>query len=198
MKAKRLVFWLVTAPLLAATLACSTATPTGTPGVERLGNTILHYRGPELDIVLSYRFANSHPGEDWLFLDVAISAETRTSEEIKREKIAIRIPTGEIIPLATQQEFGVAYPKLAPVLARADIASEPLDNYPGRRPKGLDFLVVPGTALAFESVWVNDQDVAIGRLYFDLPNGVQPGSYELRIDLKETKIRIPFTLGRQS
>jgi hypothetical protein len=178
--------------------ACSTATPTGTPGVERLGNTILHYRGPELDVLLSYRFASFNPGEDWLFLDVGITSETRNSVEIKREKIAIRTPAGEIIPLATQREFGAAYPKLAPVLARADIASEPLDFYPGRRTKGLDLLVPPGSALAVESVWANDQDVAIGRLYFDIPAGVQPGPYELRIDLQETKIRIPFRLGPES
>jgi hypothetical protein len=178
--------------------ACSTATPTDTPGVERLGNTILHYRGRELDVLLSYRFANFNPGEDWLFLDVGITAETRTSVEIKRERIAIRTPAGEIIPLATQREFGAAYGKLAPVLARADIASEPLDYYPGRRPIGLDLLVPPGSALALESVWVNDQEVAIGRLSFDIPAGVQLGPYELRIDLQETKIRIPFRLGPES
>jgi hypothetical protein len=198
MKPTRLVMGFVSALALAATVACSTATPTGTPGVERIGGTILHYRGPELNVVLSYRFANSNAGEDWLFLDVGITAETRNSVEIKRERIAIRTPSGEIIPLATQQEFGTAYPKLAAVLARAEIASEPLDYYPSRRPKGLDLLVPPGSGIAFESVWVNDQDVAIGRLYFDVPAGVQPGPYELRIDLEETKVRIPFRLGPES
>ncbi len=191
------VFALGALALLTVT-ACSTATPTGTPGVERVGDTILRYRGPELDVLLSYRFASFNQGEDWLFLDVGITAETRNSVEVKRERIAIRTPTGEIIRLATQQEFGAAYPKLAPFVARADIASEPLDYYPGRRPKGLDFLVAPGSALALESLWVNDQEVAIGRLYFDIPAGVQPGPYELRIDLQETKIRIPFRLGSES
>ena len=198
MRVTRLVTGLSAALALATTLSCSTATPTGTPEVDRIGGTILHYRGPELDIVLSYRFANSNPGEDWLFLDVGITAETRNSVEMKRERIAVRTPTGEIIPLATQKEFGTAYPKLAAVLARADIASEPLDYYPSRRPKGLDLLVPPGSGIALESVWVNDQDVAIGRLYFDIPTGVQPGPYELRIDLEETKIRIPFRLGPES
>jgi len=198
MRPTSLVMAFVAALALTATVACSTATPTETPGVERIGGTMLHYRGPELDVVLSYRFANSNPGEDWLFLDAGITAETRKSVEIKRDRIAIRTPSGEIIPLATQQEFGAAYPKLAAVLARADVASEPLDYYPGRRPKGLDLLMPPGSGIAFESVWVNDQDVAIGRLYFDIPTGVQPGPYELRIDLEETKVRIPFRLGSGS
>jgi hypothetical protein len=198
MKATRFVFGLSAALALATTLACSTATPTGTPGVDRLGRTMLRYRGPELEITLSYNFANTHAGEEWLFLDTAVTGSNRESVEIQRGKIAMRIPSGEIVPLASQKDFGAAYPQLASTLARADIASEPLDTYPNRRPKGLDLLVVPGTAIALESVWVNDQEVAIGRLYFDLPNGVQTGLYELRIDLKETKIRIPFRLGAES
>jgi hypothetical protein len=163
----RVVLALGTLALLTLT-ACSTAAPTGTPGVERLGNTILRYTGPEVDAILSYRFASVNLGED---------------------------PTGDVIPLATQREFGEAYPQLASALARAAIAGEPLDYYPSRTPKGLDFLVAPGTGLALQSVWVNDLDVAIGRLYFFLPSGVQPGHYELRIDLQEAKVRIPFQLG---
>src|SRR4030042_2282703 len=158
MKPTRLAMGIVLALALTTNLAWSTATPPAAPGVERIGGTILHYRGPELDVVLSYRFANSNPGEDWLFLDVGITAETRNSVEVKRERIAIRTPSDDILPLATQQQFGAAYPKLAAVLARADLASEPLDYYPSRRPKGLDLLVPPGSGIAFESVWRTDQD----------------------------------------
>jgi hypothetical protein len=177
--------------------ACSTAAPTGTPGVERLGRTILRYTGPEVDAILSYRFANMNPGEDWLFLDISLTGNVRKAVEVKRDRISLRTPTGDIVPLASQQEFGEAYPQLASALARAAIAGEPLDYFPSRTPKGLDFLVVPGTGLALESVWVNDLDVAIGRLYFFLPSGVQPGQYELRIDLEESKVRIPFQLGSE-
>lgn len=197
MTTKALSRWVATgagALLLAAT-ACTTATPTATPGIDRMGSTILRYKGPEVDAVLSYRFANLNLGTDWLFLDVAISANGRASVEIKRSKIAVRTPSGEVVPLATQQEFGEAYAQLSSMLARADVAAEPLDYFPARRQMGLDFLTVPGAGLALESVWVNDQQVAIGRLAFFLPGEVQPGPYELRIDLPESKVRIPFRLG---
>lgn len=182
-------------PLVAA-LACSTAIPTGTPGVDQIGATVLRYQGPDLEVMLSYRFATSQEGSDWLFLDVALTGTARASVEIKRDKIALRIPSGETVPLPLQQEFGAAYSKLVGAIARADVAAEPLDYYPNRVPKALDFLVPPGSSIAFESVWVNDLDVATGRLYFEMPAGVQPGPYELRIDLPETKVRIPFRLGR--
>ncbi len=181
--------------LLLAGAACRTGTPTETPGVERVGSTVLHYTGPEVEAVLSYRVAALRPGEDWLFLDTAITGVPRASVELKRDKIAVRIPNGEIVPLATQQEFGEAYPQLTAALARADIAGEPLDYFVNRKPKSLNFLVPPGSGLAFESVWVNDREVALGRLYFFIPGGVQKGPYELRIDLEESKVRIPFRLG---
>lgn len=195
MRVARFVTALTAALALATTIACSTATPTGTPNVDSIGKTMLRYRGPQLDIIISYGFANANPGDEWLFLDTSITGNTGTSVEINRKKIAIRTPTDEIIPLATQQEFGAEYPKLAASLARADVASQPMATYPGRVEEPLDLLVPPGSGLAKESVWVNQRNVAVGRLYFEIPTGVQAGPYELRIDLEETKIWIPFRLG---
>lgn len=182
-------------PLVVTVAGCSSAVPTGTPGVHRLGRTVLRYVGPEVETVLSYRAANLRQGAEWLLLDVAVTGTGRASVELKRERIAIRIPSGEVVPLVTQEEFGQAYPQLAAALARADVASEPLDYFMGRRSKGLTFIVAPGSGIAFNSVWVNDREVASGRLCFFISGGVQPGPYELRIDLRESKVRIPFRLG---
>src|SRR5512136_1299935 len=76
---------------------CTTATPTETPGVERAGKTVLHYKGPQAEVVLSYRSAGLRLGEDWLFLDVAITGAGRAAVEIKRDRIALRVPSGEIV-----------------------------------------------------------------------------------------------------
>lgn len=192
--------WTIAAAALAAgsalaLLGCTTATPTETPGVDRLGATILRYRGPEVDVVLSYRMPTIGIGSDWLFLDAAITGNTRDSVEVKRERIALRVPSGDVVGLASQQEFGEAYAELASALQRASVAAEPLDYWAGRREASLDFLKVPGTGLSLPSEWVNDQVVYQGHLYFFLPGGVQPGRYELRIDLPESKVRIPFRLG---
>jgi hypothetical protein len=193
--ADRTARWTGSTLLLGWAIACSTATPAQTPGVEPIGATQVRYRGPEVEVVLSYGFANTRLGEDWLFLDTSITGTTRESVEVKRTGITIRTPSGTDIPLASQAAFGEAYPKLAAALARADVAYQPIGNYPSRRAVGLDFQVVPGTAIAFDSVWVSNQVVAVGRLLFHLEDGIQPGPYELRIDLDEARIRIPFRLG---
>ena len=181
--------------LAAVTASCSTVASNAVPTVEKLGSTTVHYRGPQLDVVFSDRFAGLNLGAEWLFLDVAISANTRTAVEVKRGAISVLTPGGEVVPLATQREFGEAYASLAGTLARANVAREPLDYYPGRRPKGLDFLVAPGSGISLLSAWVNDLDVAFGRLAFRIPAGVTAGPYELRIDLPQGLVRIPFRLG---
>jgi hypothetical protein len=180
--------------LLLAT-GCSTAVPTETPGVERAGATVLHFKGAEVNVVLSYRFANQNLGIDWLFLDVAVTGNTRDSVELKREKVSLVIPSGQLIPLPEQVEFAEAYRDLRSLDMRASVAADPLDYYVGRAPCALQFLVAPGSALSLQSVWVNDQRLCAGRLYFPVPGGVQAGHYELRIDLPETHVRIPFDLG---
>ncbi len=180
---------------LASLLACTTATPTETPGVDRLGATAVRYRGPQIEAVVSYRAATLGLGDDWLFLDVAVTGSGRDSVEVNRDKVAVQLPSGEVVPLASQHEFGEAYPQLAAVIERANIAAEPLDYWAGRRDASLAFLTAPGEGLAMTSEWVNDQVVYQGRLYFFLPAGVQPGRYQLRIDLTESKVRIPFRLG---
>ena len=186
---------LAAALLAAATTSCTTAAPVTTPVVERLGSTTLHYHGPQLDVVVSFRFADLNLGANWLFLDVAISGQGRTAVEVTRDAISIGTPDGTAVPLATQKAFGEAYADLAGTLARADVAREPLDYFPGRRPQGLDFLVPPGSGISLLSAWVNDLNVAFGRLAFFLPGGAQAGPYELRIDVPGDAARIPFRLG---
>jgi hypothetical protein len=133
MRVNSMLTVLGSALVLATTLACSTATPTETAGVERIGRTMLRYRGPELEVTLSYGFANANLGEEWLFVDTAITGNVRESVEVKRDRIAVRTPSGDIVPLASQREFGEAYGKLAAALARADVAAQPIGNYPERR-----------------------------------------------------------------
>ena len=66
----------VVVAMLALTVSltgCSSATPTDTPGVERLGAYILKQFGPELWTVLGYRFATSQLGDEWMILEVGLS-----------------------------------------------------------------------------------------------------------------------------
>lgn len=180
--------------LLAFVLGGGPAVAQEPPGVRRLGATQVRYQGTEIDLVASHRFAASHLGADWLFLDVAFTGTRSEAVEVNRDAIRLRLPDGSEVPLPTQQEFGTAYRDIHAMVARANLMADPLDIWAGRTPQPLNFLVAPGEGVALLSVWANDRRVYTGRLYFLVPGGVQPGPYELRVTVRETTAHIPFTL----
>jgi hypothetical protein len=72
-----------------------------------------------------------------------------------------------------------------------------MDYWPPRKQQcAIRFFVAPGEGVAFDEVTVNDFRACQGRFFFRVPGGVQAGRYVLAIDLEESEIRIPFTLGR--
>jgi len=180
----------------AGVTACkSAATPTDTPGVERLGDYILRNAAKDVEVVMGYRHAAKNLGQEWLVLEVALSAPTGETATIKRENIFVRAPDGTRVPLATQEEFGEAYSGLRARLRQADIQRDPMDYFPpSRQPCGLELFAEPGTAVTFQQLSVDWKRACEGKLFFRIPGGVQPGRYVLGMDLEESQIRIPFSL----
>ncbi len=179
--------------------ACSTAVPTGTPGVDRTGKYLLRNVGDDVSVVISYKYAIQNLGEPWLLLDMAVSGQHRFATEIKRDNVFVITPSGQRINAPTQREFGQAYSELQSSIRRADIASEPLDYFGGdKRSCEIPFFAVPGAATTSDSLFLNDRQACTGRLYFPIPGGVQAGGWVFGIDLKESKIRIPFVLEPES
>jgi hypothetical protein len=177
-------------------LSCSTGTPTDTPGVERLGQYILKQFGPELWVVLGYRFANSQLGEEWMILEVGFSSPNGQNATVKRENVFLMSPSGDKIPLPSQKEFNDAYGALRPVIANANVDRDPLDYFPPSRIEcAVQFYVTPGGGVSFDEVTVNDKRGCYGRLYVKVPGGIQSGRWVLGVDLEESDIRIPFELG---
>lgn len=182
---------------LALTLTgCSTATPTDTPGVDRMGAYVLKQFGPELWTVLGYRFANSQLGDEWMILEVGLSSPNGQSAEVTREEIFLLSPSGSRIPLATQKEFNEAYGSLRATISRANVDRDPLEYFPPSRIEcPIQFFVAPGQGVSFDQVTLNNRRGCFGRLFFDVPGGIQGGRWVLGIDLEESEIRIPFELG---
>jgi hypothetical protein len=182
--------------LAVSLVGCSSATPTETPGVERVGRTVLRQYGPELWTVLGYRFATSQVGEEWMILEVALSSPGGQVAKVTRDNVFLRTPDGNRLPLPTQKEFSEAYGSLRSTIARADIDRDPLNYFPpDREPCAIQFFVTPGAGVVFDEVVLNDRRACVGRFYFKVPGGIQPGRWVFGIDLPESEIRIPFELG---
>lgn len=186
------------AAMLALTVSltgCSSATPTDTPGVERLGEHILKQFGPELWTVLGYKFASTQLGDEWMILEVGLSSPAGQNAKVEREEIFLLAPSGNRVPLPTQEEFNKAWGELRPVIAKANVNRDPLEYFPPSRIEcAMQFFVAPGQGVSFDEVTVNDRRGCFGRLYFNVPGGIQSGRWVFGIDLEESEIRIPFEL----
>ncbi len=181
--------------LLFVLTGCSSAVPTETPGVERLGQYVLREKGPEAEVVLGYKFASMSLGNEWLILEINASSPQGKSARIEREKVFVRTPDGVRIPASTQRAFNEAYQKMRNTISQANVARDPLDYFPPNREScTLQFFVAPGEGVAFDQVTVNDRRACEGKLFFNVPGGIQPGRWMLGIDLEESEIRIPFDL----
>ena len=186
--------------LLAAigvSVLCDAAAWAHTPAVpletrEQVGATAIVYKGPQVDVALSYRYAKDNPSGAWLMLDAAMTAAAPI--EVTRSAISVRTPDGTVVPLATQLEFGKAYPSLVGSIKRADVAREPLGYLLPHRARRMELFSEPGRSVVFDSVWLDQWASTYGRLYFQLPGGVVKGAYVLLITLSDSRVEIPFTI----
>ena len=188
--------WLLAAiglSLLCDASAWSEAAATPLETTKRSGDAAIVYNGPQISLALSYRFAKNNPEGTWLLLDTVMTA-AGAPVEIPRSAISVRTPEGRTVPLATQQEFGKAYPGLASSITRAGEMREPMGYLLRLRPRRLDFFSEPGRHLAFDSAWLDDRHNSYGSLYFELPGGIRRGDYALLITLPESQVTIPFTI----
>ncbi len=181
--------------LLVLTMACSSAQPTATPGVDQMGQFIMMQKGPELEAVIGYRFAAQNLGSDWLILETALTSPFSDMTEVKRANIWVISPDGTKINLASQKEFNEAYSILRPLIHKSDVARDPMNYFPpSRKECDLGFFVEPGDGVAFDSVTVNYKRGCTGKLFFRIPGGVKAGQWKFGIDLPNSKIEIPFEL----
>ncbi len=169
------------------------ATTAGAPELKQVGATVIVYKGPQVDVALSYRFAKLNPTGRWLLLDAGMTAAADTIE-VPRTAIALRTPDGAVVPLATQEEFGKDYPQLAAMIARANTTREPLNYFIPHRYHRIGYFAERGHGLSFPSVWLDQRHNSFGRLFFQLPDGVRKGNYELLINLPKSQVAIPFTI----
>jgi hypothetical protein len=195
MKVKQTAQLATVVGLMIVVAACSSAVPTETAGVERLGKFILRERATSADVVLGYKFAANSLGNEWMILEVAMSSPQGQTAKFKREDMFVRTPDGVQIPAASQRAFNEAYAELRPVISQANVMRDPMDYFPpNRQLESLQFFVAPGEGVAFDEVSTNERRAIQGKLFFYIPGGIQPGRYVLGMDFEEDEVRIPFVL----
>ncbi len=176
--------------------ACSTAVPTGDPGVSAVGEHFLLYESPEIEIALGIGYAAGHLGEKYLLLGATFAGNNNGGmARVERAGISVQTPDRQTIPLMSQADFLEAYGKLNAAVRRAEVYSPTvLDSRPTRRPCGDWLFRVPSDGLTRDVLTISSVEVCDGILFFLVPGGVQSGRWMLEIKLEDTVAQIPFVL----
>jgi len=151
-------------------------------------------------VVLGYTTANGSVNEKWMLLDIGLTVQDGVKEQkITRDQIKLVTPSDQVIPLATQEEYLKGHGTLDAMNARANVEAQSINYFPnGRsRPCRIGFFADPERqvgALAFDEVTVDDRSACLGRVYFQIPEGIQYGNYNFDVQFAGSIVRVPMKI----
>lgn len=174
----------------------------GVPEVLTLEGTFIRAAfNTEGYVVLGYRLANESPGEPWMLLHVGIGLRKgQARQELSRDDLSLSTPDGKTVALPSNDEHVRA--SLTALQERAKRTGDTL-VMPGevnlRCTNGVFFYddyasgrAESGGGAAREALAFTAGCGWFGRLYFQVPGGIQYGQHFLNVRFDRTLIRVPF------
>jgi hypothetical protein len=183
--------------LIAVSLALAGASSADEPELRQAGTYRIRYRSSDISAELDYRWAATHPGDEWLVLKLSLADGRKAVTAVESGGVTIRTPEGHTLPLLGQAELRRNWRELGTALDRSDAWGPPSTRFAGSRdPCGEWFLVPFGGYFPKSTVYVSAWRYCTGPLVFQVPGGVQPGRWLLKVELEESNIRIPIVLDQ--
>jgi len=151
-------------------------------------------------VVVGYTTANSSVNEKWMLLDIGLTLQNGVKDQkITRDQIKLVTPDDQVIPMATQEEYMKGFATLDPMNERANVESQSINYFPnGRtRPCRIGFfgnMEQRVGNLSFDEVTVDDRSACMGRVYFQIPDGIALGNYNFDVQFADSIVRVPFKI----
>jgi hypothetical protein len=151
-------------------------------------------------VTLGYRLANDSQGQEWMYLQAGVTLRKPTKDwDMPRTSFSLKTPDGKIIPLATQKEYQAAL-GLRALNERAKVVNDPMNYFPLDANRGcpLQFFADLGGArgggLSYDVVGLSYNRACLGRLFFNIPGGIQEGQHWLIVKFPTSEVQVPFRI----
>ncbi len=165
--------------------------------VSRQSRYRVWYTSPDIKVELGHHWAERHLGDGWLILKVSIAGSSGGVTAVDRDEVRVRSPAGEVIELPSQSEFREGLGSYRVALEREDAWGPASPRFEASMARAQEwFFSPPGIYVHRDTIYPSTFRYHTGPLVFRVPGGVQPGEWTLIVDLEETKVRLPFVLGR--
>ena len=145
---------------------------------------------------LGYRTANQSVGEEWMLLEVGMTVRKPTENHLlKRPDITLQTPDMKTINLASNKEYQGA--GLMGLEKRAETVRDSINYFPPDARNAcavLLFARLDQRAMPREQVDLSWQRACLGRIFFNIPGGIQHGQHFLTVQFEKSVVRVPFRI----
>lgn len=146
--------------------------------------------------ILGYRVANLSVGQKWMYLDVGLTVRDGVPDyTMTREALSLETPDGRTIPMATNEEYRTA--PLGALEKRAQVQRDSINYFPPHAKSACRigfFADVDSSGKAWDQVELNSQRACVGRIYFQVPDGIARGQHWLNVKFAQSLVRVPFRI----
>ena len=146
--------------------------------------------------ILGYRVANLSVGEKWMLLDIGVTLRDKVKDQIMtRDALTLETPDGRTIPMATIEEYRKA--PLDALEKRARVQRDSINYFPPQATWACRigfFSDVEDGARAWSQVGLASQSACMGRIFFNVPEGIARGQHWLNVKFENSVVRVPFRI----
>ena len=147
-------------------------------------------------VIMGYQVANRSIGDEWMMLDMGTTVRDGVPEyKLTRDKISLSLPDGKQIPMPSVEEYRKA--NLRALEQRARVQRDSINYFPPMASQAcrIGFFAELGSpAMAWDEVSLTNRRACVGRLFFQIPGGINHGQYFLNVKFEQTLIRVPFRI----
>jgi hypothetical protein len=146
--------------------------------------------------ILGYQLANRSIGEPWMLLEFGTTVrEGVPNYTLKREALSLDTPDGKTIPMATEEEYRKA--DVRALLNREKVQRDSINYFPPSASQACRigfFAELDSRAMMYDQVELSSTRGCVGRIFFNVPGGIQYGQHWLNVKFEKSVIRVPFRI----
>lgn len=147
-------------------------------------------------VIIGYRLANMSIGEKWLLLEFGTTVRDGVPNyTMKRDALSLETPDGKTIRMATNAEYRQV--DLRAMQNREKVQRDSINYFPPSATHACRvgfFAEVESRAMAYDEVELSNSRGCVGRIYFNVPDGIQYGQHWLNVKFEKSVVRVPFRI----
>lgn len=149
-------------------------------------------------VILGYQLANRSVGEPVMLLEIGMTVrEGVRSYTLTRDHVSLETPDGATVPMLSTQEYRKVEASVQALQNRERVQRDSINYFPpsAHRACRIGFFADLSTpAMAWDEVELDSSRACLGRVYFQLPNGITYGQHWLNVKFAQSVVRVPFRI----